>query len=86
MTPRWAAGESVRERDQRDARFFAWDVPGDAHIVALVHDADEADGSVILHLDSGDVIGGTSGPDRVMSCRSKRCHGDDEGNRRDSRS
>jgi len=40
--------EAVRERDERDARFFAWDVPGDAHIVALVHEADEAERSATV--------------------------------------
>jgi septal ring-binding cell division protein DamX len=40
--------ESVRERDERDARFFAWDVPGDAHVVALVHEADEAERSATV--------------------------------------
>ena len=42
------AREAVRERDERDARFFAWDVPGDAHIVALVHEADEAERSATV--------------------------------------
>ena len=40
--------EAVRERDERDARFFAWDVPGDAHIVALVHEADDAERSATV--------------------------------------
>lgn len=40
--------DSVRERDERDARFFAWDVPGDAHVVALVHEADEAERSATV--------------------------------------
>lgn len=40
--------EAVRERDERDARFFAWDVPGDAHIVALVHESDDAERSATV--------------------------------------
>ena len=43
-----ATTDSVRERDERDARFFAWDVPGDAHVVALVHEADEAERSATV--------------------------------------
>jgi len=38
----------VRERDARDARFFAWDVPGDAHIVALVHEVGDAERSATV--------------------------------------
>lgn len=40
--------EETRERGERDARFFAWDVPGDAHIVALVHDVDDAERSATV--------------------------------------
>lgn len=39
---------AIRERDERDARFFAWDVPGDAHIVALVHEAGDAERSATV--------------------------------------
>lgn len=42
------AGPEVRERDERDARFFAWDVPGDANIVALVHEPEEAERSATV--------------------------------------
>ena len=41
-------GTGVRERDERDARFFAWDVPGDAHVVALVHERGEAERSATV--------------------------------------
>ncbi len=38
----------VREREEREARFFAWDVPGDAHIVALVHERGDAERSATV--------------------------------------
>ncbi|MFV1986604.1 MAG: SPOR domain-containing protein [Gemmatimonadota bacterium] len=47
MTERAATG-GVRERDERDARFLAWDVPGDAHIVALVHEAGDSERSATV--------------------------------------
>jgi len=40
--------DEVRERGERDARFFAWDVPGDAHVVALVHEAGDAERSATV--------------------------------------
>ncbi|MDH3733992.1 MAG: SPOR domain-containing protein [Gemmatimonadota bacterium] len=43
-----AGGPDVRERDERDARFFAWDVPGDAHVVALVHESQDAERSATV--------------------------------------
>ncbi len=43
-----AVHDEVRERDERDARFFAWDVPGDVHIVGLVHETGEAERSATV--------------------------------------
>jgi len=40
--------DEVRERGERDARFFAWDVPGDAQVVALVHEAGDAERSATV--------------------------------------
>jgi len=44
--PEGVAGGRVR--DERDARFFAWDVPGDAHIVALVHEVEDSERSATV--------------------------------------
>jgi len=48
VTGERVAGDEIRERDERDARFFAWDVPVDAHIVALVHEAEDAERSATV--------------------------------------
>ncbi|MCG8468217.1 MAG: hypothetical protein MJB57_08395 [Gemmatimonadetes bacterium] len=41
-------GRETKERDERDARFFAWDVPGDAQVVALVHESEDAERSATV--------------------------------------
>lgn len=48
MTEPHTSHRKTRERPERDARFLAWDVPGDAHIVALVHESSEAERSATV--------------------------------------
>lgn len=48
MTDLQGGGADVPERDARDARFFAWDVPADARIVALVHEPEDAERSATV--------------------------------------
>lgn len=48
MTTNGDTQERGKERDERDARFFAWDVPGDANIVALVHESEDAERSATV--------------------------------------
>jgi len=48
VTRNAGASGAGKERPERDARFLAWDVPGDAQIVALVHEADDAERSATV--------------------------------------